>query len=274
MDHAKLPSVSIVVPSKNRPAEIQRMLDSVLAQATMPIEVIVVDQSTPAYRIEPFAGLLLLHDPSIAGLTAARNRGAELARGDIVLFLDDDVVLESDCVAEVSRAFAERPELVGAQCTIHNPWTDAPLSLYDISTRIFEHGFFDSRPKRRRGESVPRLIDGLASAYRRELLREECFDEALPGYSLAEDWDLTKRAARRGALTIVPAARVRHEHSSANRHDAAAYMQLRRRNILYLYDKLEASRDLRNRMWKHWWILGERLRGFRLARRGRTRRHQ
>jgi glucosyl-dolichyl phosphate glucuronosyltransferase len=269
-----LPSVSIVVPSKNRPAEIQRMLNSVRAQATMPIEVIVVDQSTPAYRIEPFPGLHLLHDPAIGGASAARNRGAEIARGDIVLFLDDDVVLESDCVDEIRRAFAERPDLVGAQCTIHNPWTDAPLSLYDISTRIFEHGFFDSRPKRRRGESVPRLIDGLASAYRRELLREERFDEGLPGYSLAEDWDLTKRAALHGALTIVPAARVRHEHSSTNRHDVAAYMQLRRRNILYLYDKLKASRDPRNRVWKHWWILGERLRGFRFARRTQSRHHR
>jgi hypothetical protein len=113
------------------------------------------------------------------------------------------------------------------------------------------------------------LIDGLASAYRRDLFRHERFDEALPGYSLAEDWDLTKRAARRGALTIVPAARVRHEHAQTNRVNAAAYAKLRRTNILYLYDKLDAGRDVRNRLWKRWWLLGESLRAFRTSRKRR-----
>jgi glucosyl-dolichyl phosphate glucuronosyltransferase len=265
-------SVSVVVPTKNRPGEIARMLASVRAQPTMPIEVIVVDQSTPAYRLDPFPELIHLHDTTIGGASAARNRGIDVARGDVILFIDDDVVLESDCVGEIARTFTERPDLVGAQCSIHNPWDDAPTSLYDISTRIFEHGFFDSRPKIRRGERIPRLIDGLASAYRRGFLQRENFDEALPGYSLAEDWDLTKRAARCGALTIVPAARVRHEHSPKNRHDARAYMKLRRTNILYLYQKLEAARDPRNRLWKQWWLLGENLRGLRLARKERQHR--
>jgi glycosyltransferase involved in cell wall biosynthesis len=259
-------SVSIVVPTKNRPREVARMLASIRAQATMSLEVIVVDQSTPAYALEPFPELIHVHDPQIGGASAARNRGIAVARGDVILFIDDDVVLESDCVGPIARTFAERPELIGAQCSIHNPWDDAPFSLYDISTRIFEHGFFDSRPIVRRGERIPRLIDGLASAYRREFLAHEQFDEALPGYSLAEDWDLTKRATRYGALTIVPDARVRHLHSQNNRHDAAAYMALRRTNILYLYDKLQAERDPRNRFWKQWWIIGEALRRARFSR--------
>ena len=255
-----VPSVSVVVPTKNRPDEIARMLRSLRAQPTMPLEVIIVDQSTPGYALEPFGQLVHLNDPQIGGIAAARNRGVDLARGDVILFFDDDVVLETDCVREVAIAFAARPELVGAQCSIHNPWDDAPLSLYDVSTLIFEHGFFDPRPKRRHHETIPRLISGLASAFRRDLLQREHFDEALPGYSLAEDWDLTKRAAGHGALTILPAARVRHEHSPKNRLDALAYAKLRRTNILYLYAKLGADRDLRNRLWKQWWLLGEILR--------------
>jgi GT2 family glycosyltransferase len=265
----ELPSVSVVVPTKNRPDEVARMLRSLRAQPTMPLEVIVVDQSTPAYTLDPFVQLVHLHDPTIGGSAAARNRGADRARGDVILFIDDDVIFESDCVREITLAFAARPELIGAQCSIHNPWDDAPLSLYDVSTRIFEHGFFDSRPKRRGREAIPRLITGLASAYRRDLFQRERNDEALPGYSLAEDWDLTKRAARYGALATVSAARVRHEHSPKNRHDVAAYAKLRRTNILYLYEKLDAARDPRNRLWKQWWLLGERLRGLRISRKAR-----
>jgi GT2 family glycosyltransferase len=265
-----LPSVSVVVPTKNRPEEIARMLQSLRAQPTLPLEVIVVDQSQPPYALEPFPQLVHLHEPAIRGLTAARNRGADAARGDVILFIDDDVVFETDCVREIARAFAERPDLVGAQCAIHNPWDDAPLSLYDVSTMIFEHGFFNSRPRRRRDETIPRLIDGLASAYRRELVRRERFDETLPGYGLAEDWDFTKRAMRHGALTVVPSARVRHLHSPRNRPDPSVYARMRRTNILYLYEKLQAGRHPLNALCKHWWLVGETLRGLKLARRTRT----
>ena len=233
------------------------MLTSLRAQATMPAEVIVVDQSEPRYELDPFPQLVHFHEPALSGLTAARNYGIDHAQGEVVLFFDDDVVLRSDCVAAIADTFARRPDVVGAQCTIHNPEDDQPLSLYDVSTRIFEHGFFDQRPRRRGVDQVPRLIDGLASAYRRTLFTRERFDEALPGYGLAEDWDFTKRAARHGALVIVPGARVDHEHSPTNRHDPRAYMRMRRNNILYLYDKHGAGRDPRNRLYRRWWLLGE-----------------
>ena len=259
-------ALSVVVPSKNRPAEIARMLASLRAQATMPLEVIVVDQSATAYALEPFDELVHLHAPALGGLTAARNAGIDRARGNIVLFFDDDVVLLSDCVREVARAFAERPDVIGLQCTIRNPWDGGPPTLYGVSTAIFEHGFFNSRPHRRDADLVPRLIDGLASAYRRPLFDTERFDEQLPGYGLAEDWDFTKRAARHGRLIVVPGARVDHLHSSANRHDPLTLMNLRATNILYLYDKLRADDDWRNRFWKQWWLLGEQLRRLRRRR--------
>ncbi len=243
------------------------MLASLLAQPTRALEVIVVDQSTPRYTIAPFPGLVHLHEPQLGGLTAARNRGVARAAGEVILFFDDDVVLESDCVAAIADLFGSRPDVVGAQCSIHNPWDDQPLSLHDVSRRIFEHGFFNPRPKRVRRGRAPRLIDGLASAYRRRLFEHERFDESLPGYGLAEDWDFTKRAMRHGELAIVEDARVRHEHSSTNRHDVIAYMRMRRTNILYLYEKLRADRDVRNRLWKTWWIFGETLRGLRYERR-------
>jgi GT2 family glycosyltransferase len=272
METAAPVTISVVVPTKNRPAEIARMLESLRAQPTMPFEVIVIDQSTPAYALEPFPELVHVHDPSLSGLTAARNRGVDRARGDVVLFFDDDVLLQSDCVAAVAALFAERPDVVGVQCTVHNPWDDEPTSLHDVSTRIFEHGFFNPRPTRRGSDVVPRLIDGLASAYRRSVLERERFDEGgLAGYCLAEDWDFTKRAARYGNLIVAPAAHVKHVHAAANRLDVPRYLELRWKNILYLYDKLEADRDLRNRFWKQWWMLGERLRSLKLALRPRTR---
>jgi GT2 family glycosyltransferase len=254
-------SVSVIIPSKDRPREIAHMLASLLRQPTMPLEVIVVDQSREKYALPNFPQLRHVYEPGLSGSSAARNYGADLASGDVLLFLDDDVELEADCVALVEAAFAARPSLIGAQCEIENPWDDRALTLWNISTWIFEHGFFNSRPYRRGADNVPRLISGLASAFRRSLFAVERNDDiGMSGYCLGEDWDLTKRAARHGELIIIPGAKVRHLHSSLNRHDPDAYRKLRWKNILYIYDKLDAGKDIRNRFWRWWWMFGERLR--------------
>jgi glycosyltransferase involved in cell wall biosynthesis len=263
-------TVSVVVPTKNRPAEIARMLRSLRAQRTPPLEVIVIDQSTPRYDLEGFQGLQHIHAPGLSGLTAARNAGVALARGDVVLFFDDDVELDTDCVRFISEAFMRRPDVIGAQCNIHNPWDDDPPGLHHVAAYIFERGFFNPREQRVRGKRVPRLIDGLASAYRRDLFKSEQFDEQLPGYGLAEDWDFTKRASSYGRLIVVEEARVRHLPSPNNRYDVQNYLRARWQNILYLYDKLDARRDVRNRLWRRWWMIGEGLRAFRTARKMRS----
>lgn len=246
------------------------MLASLAAQPTQPLETIVVDQSTPRYDLEPFEGLVHLHDTSINGSSQARNRGIERATGDIIVFFDDDAVLESDCIAEVAACYAARPDVIGVQCAVTNPWDRDPFFWYRASTLIFEHGFFNQRDCRRKGLRVPRLIDGLASSYRRSLFERERFDEALVAYALAEDWDITKRAARHGALLVAEKARVRHECSPHNRLDTRNYLEMRVKNVLYLYEKLGAARDPRNRMWKAWWLLGESLRTFKLDLRERS----
>ena len=202
MESSQVRPVSVIVPSKNRPREIARMLASLYAQPTKPAEVLVVDQSTPAYDLSAFPDVIQYHAPHLSGLTAARNTGIDRTRGDVVLFFDDDVLLETDCVSAIGRLFAARRDVVGAQCAVHNPEDDEPLSLHDISVFLFERGFFDMRPIRRGTDRIPRCIDGLASAYRRDLFAVERFDETLTGYCLAEDWDFTKRAARHGTLLI------------------------------------------------------------------------
>jgi glucosyl-dolichyl phosphate glucuronosyltransferase len=265
MERANVCSVSVVVPSKNRPHEIMRLLASLYSQPTRPLEVLVVDQSTPAYDLDAFPDVCHYHAPQLSGLTAARNAGITRTRGDVVLFFDDDVILESDCVSVIGRLFGECPDLIGAQCSIHNVNEEQEsLLLHNLSVALFERGFFNMRPMRRGRERTPRCIDGLASAYRRELFNREQFDETFTGYCLAEDWDFTKRAARHGKLLIAEDARVRHEHSPNNRHDVATYLRMRWQNVLYLYEKLEADSDFRNRFWRYWWMLGERLRAFRL----------
>ena len=90
------PRVSIVIPTRNRRASLERSLASVEAQRFRDFEVVVVDDGsvdgTAAWVRARHPAVLLLETGQSIGAAAARNRGVERARGEIVAFLDDDDV--------------------------------------------------------------------------------------------------------------------------------------------------------------------------------------
>ena len=90
------PRVSIVLPTRDRLRQLQRALASVDAQSFRDHELIVIDDgSTDGTRewltAEP-AGARLVTTATPRGAGAARNRGIEAARGELIAFLDDDDV--------------------------------------------------------------------------------------------------------------------------------------------------------------------------------------
>jgi len=96
-----LPLVSVVIPNYNRVAELQRAVDSVLAQDYPEIEILVVDDaSTCEVKLDlPAAGRDLVRWialPVNGGGATARNAGIREAGGELVAFLDSDDVWTSD----------------------------------------------------------------------------------------------------------------------------------------------------------------------------------
>lgn len=91
--------VSVIVPSRNRPAQLSLALASIAAQDYKHIEVIVVDDgSSPPVQPDALRKLSVSHtrlirnDVSIGG-AAARNQGIAASTGEYFSFLDDDDVL-------------------------------------------------------------------------------------------------------------------------------------------------------------------------------------
>lgn len=114
---AKHPDISIVIPLYNKEREISATLGSVLGQTMPPTEIIVVDDgSTDSGRaiVENMGSPLirLICQPN-AGVSAARNRGAREASGELIAFLDADDLWHEGYLEEISR-LAERYPGCGA----------------------------------------------------------------------------------------------------------------------------------------------------------------
>ena len=117
--------VSIIIPTLNRAASLKNTLLSIHAQEDAPLhEVIVVDNgSTDDTRDvcreaqKGMANLLYVYDEE-PGLLTGRHRGAELAGGNILCFIDDDVELNPQWLRAISRAFreAEHVSIVTGPC--------------------------------------------------------------------------------------------------------------------------------------------------------------
>jgi hypothetical protein len=106
---ARAPRFSVIVCTRNGARTLQTCLQSLQRLNYPDYEVIVVDDgSTDATaQIAQAFPEVKYHKKAHAGLSAARNRGAELANGEIVAFTDDDCQAHPDWLLHLSHAFAE-----------------------------------------------------------------------------------------------------------------------------------------------------------------------
>lgn len=116
------PRLSVIVCTRNRAGMLPGLFDSLAAQPleASAAEIIVVDNasrdSTPeVLRAEAARGRLPLRviDEPAPGLSVARNTGIGQARGDFVIFLDDDALAAPGWLRAYEEAAAEQPILQG-----------------------------------------------------------------------------------------------------------------------------------------------------------------
>ena len=119
------PKVSFIVPVYNTQEFLPRCLDSLLGQTCPDIEIIVVNDGSPdgsAAIIDEYARMnsrVRVVEKSNGGLSSARNAGMDVARGDIIDFVDSDDYVEPNLAEFLVGTFAEEhPEIVvfGAVC--------------------------------------------------------------------------------------------------------------------------------------------------------------
>jgi glycosyltransferase involved in cell wall biosynthesis len=227
-------SLSIVIATRNRADPLRECLDSIARQESLPLEVIVVDTS------DDDATVVLCRERAVSylrGITRSaaiqRNQGAERARGNLVCFLDDDVVLETSFIGEIVRVFDQDPErhVGGVSGLIVNQCYALPSRINGLLLRVFVGAVDGSYAGRLPGPAVNFLpedkldsvqrVEWLLSgcvAYRRELFLAHRFAETFLGYSIAEDVHLSARVARSHALLCTTRARLYHKGMGGKTH--------------------------------------------------------
>lgn len=191
--------ISVVVPSYNTAATIGATLMGLTQQENAPpFEIIVVDCSEDekvADIVRGFPEVRLERPGTKLGPGPNRNHGAKLAQGDLLVFVDADVVLAPNAIARCGQHYHDGCKVFGGALELHEP-RSIGVSSY------LEHYFFnhESQEKRPRGTR-----QNLSSAFM-------CIDRALffkfNGFKdipRMEDTELTERLQQNGyALHFMP----------------------------------------------------------------------
>jgi glucosyl-dolichyl phosphate glucuronosyltransferase len=215
--------ITVVLPTFRRPDGLARALGAMAEQREVqaPWDVVVVDNDDPPGAGPTFSSLAprlpvpvrLLHEPR-RGASSARNAGIAAAEGDIVAFLDDDVVPAPTWLSNLfAPLLAGRAEAAGGVVRLDPAvplprWLGADwrgyLSEYDRGGTEHDIGDHD-------------YVLSANAAFRTDLLRRiGGFDPVLgprPGVPMVnDDIDLCRRAMRAGGpIRYVPDAVVVHE---------------------------------------------------------------
>jgi GT2 family glycosyltransferase len=220
-------NVSIVIPTYRREDRLRRTLGDVLALARPADEVIVVDQTerhhpdTEAYLAGVADRIVLLrHRPP--SVVAAANRGLEAARGEVVLFLDDDVRIPDGALIAAHLDNYRDPAVGGVAGRVLDAERPRPGTL-DPRSADPVWGFFHSGWTHATPCEVT-TAPGANASFRRDVLRAVGgVDERFAGNAFRWENDLCLRVRAAGYRVVYdPRPTVHHFYGSPggneNRH--------------------------------------------------------
>ncbi|MCX8038144.1 MAG: glycosyltransferase [Candidatus Sumerlaeia bacterium] len=221
--------LSVVICTKDRPESLAQTLETLWRQTRLPDELVIVDDG----RLAPELVATITAAASMRGVRfsycnksdrpgLARSRKAGIAQssGDIILFLDDDVLLDANYIAGIMKVYeSDADHRIGGVEGVLQGLRYHPLQMLLLR-------FFGMDSPRREGQilknfigvlvrNIPAPTDvqwltGCNMSYRREALDGVEIPTDLEGWSAGEDRALSWQVGRRWHLVATPDARLVH----------------------------------------------------------------
>lgn len=218
-------TISVIVPSWRRPADLARCLRALAEQSMPPFEVIVGaragDAETTRVVTDAAAGSafpVFVATTDEPGVIAAMSAALERARGDIVALTDDDAEPRTDWLERLAATFAD--PLVGAaggrDWQPHERSDRRDVGRVQWFGRVIGNHHLGAGPAR----NVD-VLKGANLAIRTSLTRALRFDHRLRGAGAQMFWELALcLPLRRAGWTLVYDPAIAVDHHIAPRHDA------------------------------------------------------
>jgi len=198
------PTISLIIPVRNGGEKFKQCLASVRQTDPAPLEIIVVDGGTDdSERFAEAAGAKVMTIPVANGPAHARNLGGRAAKGDLLFFIDADVVIASNAIDQIAAAFMQDADLTA----LIGSYDDAPAETNFLSQyrNLFHHYVHQT------GNEEASTFWGACGAVRREIFlnaggfdekyRQPCIEDIELGYRL-------KRAGHR--IRLLKTLQVKH----------------------------------------------------------------
>ncbi|GEC73459.1 Glycosyltransferase, GT2 family [Flavobacterium flevense] len=268
---------SLIICTYMRPESLLRLLQSVQEQTLYPNEILIVDGSinndtTLVLEQNRFQNLYyFLVSKENRGLTKQRNFGITKVAdsSEIVCFLDDDTVLETDYFEEIIKTFKIKNEAIGVGGIAINGYKwklQNPTVLYNknryycfenhvykeglrnvvrnylgLASNLpsgrmpdFSHGRTSGFPMTGKTYEVDLLI-GMSMAFRKSVFKNIQFSKFFEGYGLYEDADFSLRALSFGKNYCNTNAQLSHFHAASGRPNQYQYGKMVVRNGWYVW---------------------------------------
>ncbi len=198
-------------------------------------EIIVVDDS----RVSPIdqstlpSSVRLVRNQG-SGVASARNLGASVANGVLVLFLDDDILITRETLSSILRDHQENPEIVlnpdwKYPAELMNKFELTALGRFLSHNRMnsFEGWYGHPGWKRNQLFETPRVASFHLSLPRNLFLATGGYNESYP-YAGYEDYDFPKRLHDAGIRMFID-ARICVMHNESDRIDITNWLDRQRK---------------------------------------------
>jgi len=184
--------LSIIIPAYNAREHIAQCLDALLESSYKRYEIIVVDDSSTddTADLAREKGVAVLQTPEQAGPAAARNYATPHAKGDILLFIDADVLVTRETLALVAKRFADHPDI---HALFGSYDVEPPERNFLSQYKNLFHHFIHQQSR----EEAATFWAG-CGAIRRDVFQKAQFDQQRYRKPSIEDIELGRRLRRMG----------------------------------------------------------------------------
>ncbi len=246
------PEISIIIATKGRRPFLENLLNSIGEQSFKDYEVLIVSPD----RFTNLDSKFKLIPQKQGGLPRARNLGLYEARGELILFLDDDVELQDDYLTGLTTIMRGNPRIagVGGRSTVKEPMITHPLlpPLLRLFTgrdlvsgkkigRVLPNGFTAPNFEYTTKPMSVEWLRGSNMAFRSQVTkRVGLFDENYTGNGLYEDADYGYRCTLLGyKLLLDPSLKQNHLSEGIPLYPEVNYAYYMAYNQIYFFYKFK-----------------------------------